>query len=113
MTTNEPEKAMFGQRLRQLRESRNWTRAHLAALAGVSVRAIVQWERDEREPGWRNLVSLVRTLGVQLEDLTGPIVIKKITAEKVEKLTATAKKIGPAKVTKRISNPKHKGKRLA
>jgi transcriptional regulator with XRE-family HTH domain len=40
------------------------SREQLAEAAGVSVRALVQWELGEREPGWFNMVALADALRV-------------------------------------------------
>jgi transcriptional regulator with XRE-family HTH domain len=57
-------------RIRELREGRGWTREDLAKAAGVSVRAIVQWERSEREPSWSNVLALAQALGVDCTAFT-------------------------------------------
>src|SRR5947209_11904322 len=62
--------AWFGGRVRELREGRGWTREELAKAAGVSVRAIVQWERSEREPSWSNVLALAAALGVECTAFT-------------------------------------------
>lgn len=57
----------FGPRLRRLRLAAGWTQAALAARAGVSRRAVIKWERGEREPSWPAVVALARALGVGVE----------------------------------------------
>lgn len=64
MSEKEPAKVALGGRIRQLREKAGLSREQMAKAAGVSVRAIVQWELGEREPGWFNIVSLADALGV-------------------------------------------------
>jgi transcriptional regulator with XRE-family HTH domain len=54
----------FGKHLRSLREDAGLSREQMAAAAGVSVRAVVQWELGEREPGWFNILALGQALGV-------------------------------------------------
>jgi transcriptional regulator with XRE-family HTH domain len=39
----------MGQRIKRLRESRNWTQTALADLVGVTVSAVSQWELDQTE----------------------------------------------------------------
>ncbi len=39
----------MGQRIKRLRESRNWTQSKLADLVGVTVSAVSQWELDQTE----------------------------------------------------------------
>jgi transcriptional regulator with XRE-family HTH domain len=53
-----------GRRIRELREKAGRSREQLAAAVGVSVRAVVQWELGEREPGWFNILALGEALGV-------------------------------------------------
>jgi transcriptional regulator with XRE-family HTH domain len=57
-------------RIREIREGKGWTREQLAKAAGVSVRAIVQWERSEREPSWSNVLALASALGVDCTAFT-------------------------------------------
>jgi transcriptional regulator with XRE-family HTH domain len=54
----------FGERLRELRVEKGWTQADLAERAGVSQRAITQWERSLRQPTWANVIALAGALGV-------------------------------------------------
>lgn len=39
----------MGQRIKRLRESRNWTQSKLADEVGVTVSAVSQWELDQTE----------------------------------------------------------------
>ncbi len=39
----------MGQRIKRLRESRNWTQSDLSELVGVTVSAVSQWELDQTE----------------------------------------------------------------
>jgi transcriptional regulator with XRE-family HTH domain len=39
----------MGQRIKRLRESRNWTQGDLSELVGVTVSAVSQWELDQTE----------------------------------------------------------------
>ncbi len=59
-------------RIRELREGKGWTREDLAKAAGVSARAIVQWERSEREPSWSNVLALAAAFGVECTAFTTP-----------------------------------------
>jgi transcriptional regulator with XRE-family HTH domain len=64
VSEKDPKKARLGNRIRELREAAGLTREQLGAAAGVSVRAVVQWELGEREPGWFNVLALAAALGV-------------------------------------------------
>ena len=64
MGDKDPRKARLGNRIRELREAAGLTREQLGAAARVSVRAVVQWELGEREPGWFNMLALAAALGV-------------------------------------------------
>jgi transcriptional regulator with XRE-family HTH domain len=68
----DPKKVALGDRIRELREAAGLGREQLAAAAGVSVRAVVQWELGEREPGWFNMVALAEALGVDCTAFTKP-----------------------------------------
>jgi DNA-binding XRE family transcriptional regulator len=52
------EKVALGRRIRELREGAGQSRELLAEAVGLSVRAVVQWKLDEREPGWFNIQAL-------------------------------------------------------
>jgi DNA-binding XRE family transcriptional regulator len=62
----------FATRLRALREGAGLTQADLAAKIGISLRAVVQWERGLREPKWGTLVDLADAFGVSVAALRQP-----------------------------------------
>jgi transcriptional regulator with XRE-family HTH domain len=62
----------FGHRLRELREGAGLSRADLAEKAGISERAIVQWERGEREPSWSMVLALAAALEVDVNTFAQP-----------------------------------------
>jgi transcriptional regulator with XRE-family HTH domain len=64
MVARDERTAALGRRIRELREKAGRSREQLAAAVGVSVRAVVQWELGEREPGWFNILALAEALGV-------------------------------------------------
>jgi transcriptional regulator with XRE-family HTH domain len=64
MVAKDPRKVAIGAKIREVRERANVSRADLALAAGVSIRAIVQWELGEREPSWGNILALGKALGV-------------------------------------------------
>jgi transcriptional regulator with XRE-family HTH domain len=68
----DPKKVQLGNRIRELREEGDFSREQMAAAAGVSVRAVVQWELGEREPGWFNMLALAEALGVTCEAFVKP-----------------------------------------
>ncbi len=70
VAAKDPKKVQLGNRLRELREGAELSREQLAELAGVSVRAVVQWELGEREPGWFNMLALAEALGVDCTAFT-------------------------------------------
>src|SRR5262249_19187060 len=59
-----------GVRIRERRGGAGLGGGQLAAAAGVSVRAVVQWELGEREPGWFNVLALAEALGVECTAFT-------------------------------------------
>lgn len=70
MPEKDPKKVVLGQKIRELRERANLSRTELAEVAGVSHRAVVQWELGEREPGWFNILAMCQALGVSCEEFT-------------------------------------------
>jgi transcriptional regulator with XRE-family HTH domain len=62
----DPKKVQLGDRIRELREVARLSREQLADGAGVSIRAVIQWEVGEREPGWFNMLALAEALGVEV-----------------------------------------------
>ena len=61
------EAAWFGGRLRELRESLNWTREVLSDRSGVPGPTIRDIERGENLPGWANVLAFAKALGVGVE----------------------------------------------
>ena len=72
MPEKDPKKVQLGNRIRELREGAGLGREQMAEAAGVSVRAVVQWELGEREPGWFNILALCEALGCTCEAFTRP-----------------------------------------
>jgi transcriptional regulator with XRE-family HTH domain len=66
----DPKKVRLGGRIRELREGAGLSREQLAEAAGISVRAVVQWELGEREPGWFNMLALAEALAVDCTAFT-------------------------------------------
>jgi transcriptional regulator with XRE-family HTH domain len=62
---------MIGDRIRTLRESRGWTQAHLAEVAGVSERTIQRVETQHSYSG-ETAMALASALNVEVQDLVAP-----------------------------------------
>lgn len=62
---------MIGDRIRQLREARGWSQAHLAEAAGVSPRTIQRVETRHAYSG-ETAMALASVLGVPVADLVAP-----------------------------------------
>lgn len=61
----------LGRKLRRLRTMRDWTQAHLAEAAEMSVNHVGYLERGERLPSVPMLVKLARSLGTSTANLLG------------------------------------------
>ena len=61
----------FPERLRMLRERRRVSRYVVSELCGLNRSAIRRYERGEREPGLKELVSIADYFEVSLDYLTG------------------------------------------
>lgn len=61
----------LGRKLRRLRTMRDWTQAHLAEAAEMSVNHVGYLERGERLPSVPMLVKLARSLGTNTDELLG------------------------------------------
>ncbi len=62
---------VFQERLRRLRERRRVSRYVVSELCGLNRSAIRRYERGEREPGLKELVSIADYFEVSLDYLTG------------------------------------------
>jgi transcriptional regulator with XRE-family HTH domain len=58
------QKASFGEKLRQMRENACLSQQELADKAGISQKAVSQYEQAKREPHWGSVVALAKALGV-------------------------------------------------
>lgn len=63
----------FGERLSDAITRSGMTRAEFAAEVGASVRSVKYWIANKSDPTRGNLVSMVRVLGVSLDDLAGTL----------------------------------------
>ncbi len=61
----------FGNRLRELRQSKKMTQKDLAARFGLSESAIGMYERDEREPSLDLLKAFAKLFDVSIDRLIG------------------------------------------
>lgn len=64
--------AVFGERLRALREERALTQAALARAAGLSQGNLARIENGDRSPTLGSLAKLARALGLTLAELVEP-----------------------------------------
>ena len=62
---------IFGERLKDLRMSKNIGQIELSKRIGVSKGVISLWENGLREPTMSNLISLARFFEVSIDFLTG------------------------------------------
>lgn len=60
----------FGEKLRQLREGRDWSQERLAWQIGTEEETIFQWEADEATPDVASLRKLANLYGLTLDALT-------------------------------------------
>jgi transcriptional regulator with XRE-family HTH domain len=61
----------LGPRLAEIRKSRGFTQAELAAAVGVSKRVITYYEQDDAQPPGAMLVDLAKKLRVTSDELLG------------------------------------------
>lgn len=59
----------FGKRLKQLRKARGWTQEHLAELAHITPRYLIDIEHGRYGPSFEVLYNLSCALEVQMKDL--------------------------------------------
>ena len=55
--------------IRELRESRGWTRLHLAVMLGVTPGTIYNWEKGRNEPKATQFKALAEAFGVPTESI--------------------------------------------
>jgi transcriptional regulator with XRE-family HTH domain len=66
----------FAKRLKELREAAGLSKYRLAQLSGLTRQAISNLELGNREPTWVTVQRLARALGVSMEDLADPEIIR-------------------------------------
>lgn len=69
--SNEERRKRFGTRVKNMRKSLALTQEELAKKLGISKQAIVTYENGMREPPFKNLIGLARTLNVTTDWLLG------------------------------------------
>jgi transcriptional regulator with XRE-family HTH domain len=62
-------KALFGNRVRQLRKARNWSQEEFAQKAGIDRSYMGGVERGERNVSLENICQIAKTLGVSPSEL--------------------------------------------
>ena len=60
----------LGERLKEARDSWDWTQAQLSEASGINSMAISHFEKDRRVPTIRNAIKLCNALGVSMDWLT-------------------------------------------
>ena len=61
----------FGERIRALRNERNWSQVQLAAKLGISDSQVAHYETEDRLPSLQVLVNASRIFGVSTDYLLG------------------------------------------
>ena len=64
-------KKIFGERLRQLRNSQSVSQMQLAKATGLSQSAIAKWELDKTEPTASALITLSQYFGESVDYILG------------------------------------------
>ncbi len=62
---------MTGERIKQLRQSKNYSQAQLAGLLSVSEQQVYRWEKGQNEPAGEHLVRLAQEFGITTDYLLG------------------------------------------
>ena len=58
----------LGQKIRDIRKSKNWTQKELANQLGMTTAQIGRWEQDHVTPRSRNLQDLARVFGISEDE---------------------------------------------
>lgn len=61
----------MGDRIKELRQKRNWTQKHLAKLMNVVPSAVHQWETNVTKPSPDNIVKLANLFKCSTDKLLG------------------------------------------
>ena len=65
--------AKFGDKLREVRESRNFTITELHQASGIPRETITRLEANERNPRWDVVQKLAKALAVRLDAFVGDL----------------------------------------
>lgn len=57
----------IGERIRELRRSKDYSQEYIAAILGVSRQAVSKWENDISSPDTKNLIALAELLDSTVE----------------------------------------------
>ena len=63
------DKAAFGKRLKELRESCGMSPSDLSEKAGIDYSAVIKYEAGKNSPGLDNAYALAMALGCRIDDL--------------------------------------------
>jgi transcriptional regulator with XRE-family HTH domain len=95
----EPVAAVFGRRIKTLREARGWTQEQLAKEAGLGPKHIGVIERGEKTSSFDAVEKLARALGVQYYDLFIPHARRtKAIDDELTHLITDANRIEPSRI---------------
>lgn len=61
----------LGERIKQIRESKNLSQKEVSEKIGVSYQQLAQWEKGTRNPTYRNIEKIANALNVSTLSLVG------------------------------------------
>jgi len=88
----------FGNRLKQLRESRKLSASKLSKLSGLSQSFIWRIESGEKQPTLETLRKLSQGLGMSIGELLGQDLMNKPQSSKINRITSNIRKLPPEQV---------------
>lgn len=88
----------FGNRLKQLRESRKLSTSKLSKQAGLSQSFIWRIESGEKQPTLETLKKLSQGLGMSLGELLGQDLMNKPQSSKINRITSNIRRLPPEQV---------------
>jgi len=75
------EKISIGRRIQYFRIRYGMTREQLARRIHTSPRAILQWEKEERQPRVQSVINLAEAFGISIDKLIGRTTTKTLIEE--------------------------------